>query len=361
MGNKSSSISKTNITNKVINSLDLNLYCETVNETAVNVANDVYISHQASANVSNEFNVGKITVSGKDSKADLSLSNKGSVQMTSEIITDITNSVSNNISSQMVADITSMLDNETLNKLTEEMNQNIKNGMLSTAFGNKTENNQETNITNDITNSTNLSFENIVKNITNYNMTNNIEQKCLANSNTKNKVNADSVEVSEGGELVFKLENVIDVKIDCISNVTLVNNIASDLCNLANIKVVDEKKNKTTNDADIKNTQQVENGGIGEAIGGVIDNVGDAISGVFESSTTIIFIIGCVVCVVIIVAIIGIGYVLTDETGAEAVQGIVNSAVSATGPGKVKSVINKGGSIDYKFKDYLKRLFKQEL
>ena len=192
-------------------------------------------------------------------------------------------------------------------------------------------------------------------------MTNNIEQKCLANSNTKNKVNADSVEVSEGGELVFKLENAIDVKIDCISNVKLINNIASDLCNLANIKVVDEKKNKTTNDADIKNTQQVENGGIGEAIGGVIDNVGDAISGVFESSTTIIFIIGCVVCVVIIVAIFGISYILTDETGAQAVQGLANTAVSATGPGKLKSVINKGGSVDNKFKNYLKELFKKEL
>lgn len=362
MGNKSSSISKTNITNKIINSFDLNMYCETINETAINIANDIYISHQSSANLSNELNIGNITVSGQDSKADLTLSNKGTVKMTSEIITEITNSVSNNISSQMVADIKTMLDNETINKITEEMNQNIKNGMLSTAFGNTTKNKQETNINNDITNETNLTFENIVKNITNYNMTNNIEQKCLSNTKANNKLNADSVEVSDGGELVFKLQNELDVKLDCISNITLINNIASDLCNLANIKIVDEKNNKNNNDANIKNTQEVENGGIGEAVGDVIESAGDAIGGIFQSSTTIIFIIGCVVCIVLIVAIFGIGYILTDETGSQSVQGLANTISSATPAGKLKA-ITKGGNntFDNSFKNTLKKLFKSEL
>ena len=187
MGNKSSSLSKTNIENKIVNSLDLKAYCETLNESAVNTANEVYISHTASATAKNEMNIDKLVISGKNTKADLKLSNTGQVKMNSQMITDITNSVSNTISNTMTADIKEMIDTELLNKLTEEMNQNIKNGMLSTAFKNENKNEQETNMSNDIENTTNLSFENIVKNVTNYNMTNNISEQCMANSKSENQ------------------------------------------------------------------------------------------------------------------------------------------------------------------------------
>lgn len=360
MGNKASSISKTNIQNKIINSIDLNAYCETVNETAINTANEVYISHTASAYAKNEMNIDKITISGKDTKADLKLSNTGQVKMTSEMITDITNSVSNSISSTMIADIKEMIDTDLLNKLTEEMNQNIKNGMLSTAFGNENNTNQETNIENNIENKTNLSFENIVKNITNYNMTNNIEEQCMANSKSENQLNVNSIEVSDGGELKFNLENDIDVKLDCISNIKLINNIASNLCNLANIKVEEEKKTKTDNDIDKKTTQTVENEGFGGALGNIIGNFGEAVSSVFKSSTLIVFIIGCVVCIVLIVAVFGIAYILTDETGSQSVQGLAATISSNVGPGgKMKMLTGKGNnsSTDKLFKSSLKKLF----
>lgn len=352
MGNKTSSEVNTMIKNKVVNSLDLNMYCETINETAVETANNVFTSHSASADVSNEFKTGKISVSGKDSKADLSLSNKGTVQMNSQIITEIVNNVSNTISSQMTADITQMIDNELLNKLTEEMNQNIKNGMLSTAFGNENSNKQNTNIENDIQNNTNLSFSNIVKNITNYNMNNNIENKCLASYKSKNKVDADGIEITEGGELKFNLSNNIDVSLDCISNTQLINNIASDLCNLADIKIIDEKKTKSSNEADIKNSQDVENGGLGEAVasaaegvgegaGSIINSAGNAVSGIFSSTTKIFLIIGLVVCCVVIIAIVAIGYILTDEQGSKTVQGLASTATQVVGPsGKLNMAKN---------------------
>ena len=367
MGNKNSSISKTNIENKIINELDLNLYCETINETATNIANDIYLSHTANANITNEMNVGTISVSGKDSKANLSLSNKGSVKMTSEIITEIMNDVSSSIASQMIADVKEMIDTDLLNKITEEMNQNIENGMMSTAFGNKTENSQETTMKNEINNKTKLSFENIVKNITTYNMSNNIEEQCLSNTNVKNKMTADNILVSAGGELLFKLENEVDVKLDCISNVKLINRIASDLCNLSNIKIEEDKTTKNTTDLNKKNKQDVKNKGTGEVLESLGDGIGNVaektttgIGNIFKSTTLIFFIIGCVVCIVLIVAIFGISYILTDETGSQSVQGIVNTAVSAAGPGgKLKMLTGKGygNTLDESFKYHLKKLF----
>ena len=383
MGNKNSSISKTNIENKIINELDLKLYCETINETATNIANNIYLSHTANANITNEMNVGTISVSGKDSKANLLLSNKGSVKMTSEIITEIMNDVSSSIANQMVADVKEMIDTDLLNKITEEMNQNIENGMMSTAFGNKTENSQETTMKNEINNKTKLSFENIVKNITTYNMSNNIEEQCLSNTNVKNKMTADNILVSEGGELLFKLENEVDVKLDCISNIKLINRIASDLCNLSNIKIEEDKTTKNTTDLNKKNKQDVKNKGTGEVLESLGDGIGNVaekttdglanmvekttsgVGNIFKSTTLIFFIIGCVVCIVLIVAIFGISYILTDETGSQSVQSIVNTAVSAAGPGgKLKMLTGKGygNTLDESFKYYLKKLFnKNEL
>ena len=339
----------------VVNRTDINM----LNETNQNVSNNVIVnvtnSHTTNVKATNRLRIKNSSITVKGDIV-IDQTNNSSVQITTEFINEVVTRLQSDLTAAMTSAIENNVSNDILSKLMNNLEENMKKGWgnISDSIGvkNKSEQSDTTEILNNInlTNDTHTDLKNIINLVVESKINNDISNQCMASALTENGIDIeDSDLLTSDGNFRLNQLNTLNFVSSCTANSKVIAEISDKLAQIFDVKIVEDKTNKTSTDtsSDMKKTKE-EQGiggaigegaqGIGEGASKVIDSAGEAgskvvksategVSSIFSGMTWIFVIVG----VVIVAAIVGIVIFLNSGAGQDITRKVADKGLSKIG------------------------------
>ena len=339
----------------VTNRTDINM----LNETNQNVSNNVIVnvtnSHTTNVKATNRLRIKNSSITVKGDIV-IDQTNNSSVQITTEFINEVITRLQSDLTAAMTSAIENNVSNDILSKLMNNLEENMKKGWGnisdSLSVKNKSKQSDTTEILNNInlTNDTHTDLKNIINLVVDSKINNDISNQCMASALAENGIDIeDSDLLSSDGNFRLNQLNTLNFVSSCTANSKVIAEISDKLAQIFDVKIIEDKTNKTSTDtsSDIKKTKE-EQGigdaaadaakGIGEGAGNIIDSAGEAgskvvksategISSIFSGMTWIFIIIG----VVLVAAIIGIVIFLNSDAGQDITRKVADKGLSRFG------------------------------
>lgn len=287
-----------------------------------------------------------------DGNLNIDMTNNVSVKITTEFINKVVTQIQTDLAASMTSAIENNVSNEILSKLMNHLDEKTKNGWgdISDKLGimDKSSESKSTEIINKINTSNELytKLENVINLVVNSSINTEISNQCINTAINKNNATIQNSKLKVHGNFSLNQLNTLELVSSCTANNEVISEITDKLAQVFDVKIKDDKQNKSSSDTSSDITKETENQGIGGAIGegaeGVgkgageilektgdalsktIDSAGGAVSGIFSGMTWIFIVIG----IVIVVAIIGIVIFLNSGAGQE-----ISKSVAAKGLG----------------------------
>lgn len=326
MGNKNSTITKSENNTYMVNRTDLEFLNQTMIDKSQKVVQDVLTKHKTEAAVNNTIRL--IGVNFKGSRFVIDQTNDVNVEFTSEVINDITIQIQSNLSNELVNDIQNSVDTNMLADIINKAAENIENGMLNTDIASDNESITESIQNISVNNSTSVNLKNIVNIAINSIINQKVMSECINTSTGKNifEMSNDTntnepVLVDVEGDIIITQQNAINIVQHCTTTNKIMASITDKLAQITNVKIIEDKKTTTDTKSINEENKTIENKGVGEvaesvgegagniidktgtATGNIIDKSGKAASNVIGSSMWIIIIIGVAVVIGIVLII----------------------------------------------------------
>ena len=330
-----------------------------LNETNQNVSNNVIVnvtnSHTTNVKATNRLRIKNSSITVKGDIV-IDQTNNSSVQITTEFINEVITRLQSDLTAAMTSAIENNVSNDILSKLMNNLEENMKKGWGnisdSLSVKNKSKQSDTTEILNNInlTNDTHTDLKNIINLVVDSKINNDISNQCMASALVENGIDIeDSDLLSSDGNFRLNQLNTLNFVSSCTANSKVIAEISDKLAQIFDVKIIEDKTNKTSTDtsSDIKKTKE-EQGigdaaadaakGIGEGAGNIIDSAGEAgskvvksategISSIFSGMTWIFIIIG----VVLVAAIIGIVIFLNSDAGQDITRKVADKGLSRFG------------------------------
>lgn len=326
MGNKNSTITKSENNTYMVNRTDLEFLNQTMIDKSQKAVQDVLTKHRTEAAVNNTIRL--IGVNFKGSRFVIDQTNDINVEFTSEVINDITVQIQSNLSNELVNDIQNSVDTNMLADIINKAAENIENGMLNTDIATDNESVTESIQNISINNSTSVNLKNIVNIAINSVINQKVMSECINTSTGKNifEMSNDTntnepVLVDVEGDIIITQQNAVNIVQHCTTTNKIMASITDKLAQITNVKIIEDKKTTTDTKSINEENKTIENKGVGEvaesvgegagniidktgtATGNIIDKSGKAASNVISSSMWIIIIIGVAVVIGIVLII----------------------------------------------------------
>lgn len=326
MGNKNSTITKSENNTYMVNRTDLEFLNQTMIDKSQKAVQDVLTKHKTEAAVNNTIRL--IGVNFKGSRFVIDQTNDVNVEFTSEVINDITIQIQSNLSNELVNDIQNSVDTNMLADIINKAAENIENGMLNTDIATDNESVTESIQNISINNSTSVNLKNIVNIAINSVINQKVMSECINTSTGKNifEMSNDTntnepVLVDVEGDIIITQQNAVNIVQHCTTTNKIMASITDKLAQITNVKIIEDKKTTTDTKSINEENKTIENKGVGEvaesvgegagniidktgtATGNIIDKSGKAASNVISSSMWIIIIIGVAVVIGIVLII----------------------------------------------------------
>lgn len=326
MGNKNSTITKSENNTYMVNRTDLEFLNQTMIDKSQKAVQDVLTKHKTEAAVNNTIRL--IGVNFKGSRFVIDQTNDVNVEFTSEVINDITAQIQSNLSNELVNDIQNSVDTNMLADIINKAAENIENGMLNTNIASDNESITESIQNISVNNSTSVNLKNIVNIAINSVINQKVMSECINTSTGKNifEMSNDTntnepVLVDVEGDIIITQQNAINIVQHCTTTNKIMASITDKLAQITNVKIIEDKKITTDTKSINEENKTIENKGVGEvaesvgegagniidktgtATGNIIDKSGKAASNVIGSSMWIIIIIGVAVVIGIVLII----------------------------------------------------------
>lgn len=288
-----------------------------------------------------------ISASGKDSKVNIGQSNNAKVKITVEQMTEVINNISVSITSEIQNTLESSLNMQQLGELVNNISNEMKNSATGALGDIGKDQDTKVNITedNEMDIELNKKLENYIENVVSTTLKNHSDKTCGTHFETSNefKLVNGIITVNDSAEVNLNQSNDVEITDECKQFDEVKNDIIINLCAGAGIDVsnVVEVSQSSSSTTDVTNKK--ENEGLGADLADAFGGIGDMFGGIFSGLTTPILIIGGVICCVILIAIVGIAFVMTDETGSQTLQGLASTgadlARNMTPAGKASQLI----------------------
>lgn len=326
MGNKNSTITKSENNTYMVNRTDLEFLNQTMIDKSQKAVQDVLTKHRTEAAVNNTIRL--IGVNFKGSRFVIDQTNDVNVEFTSEVINDITAQIQSNLSNELVNDIQNSVDTNMLADIINKAAENIENGMLNTNIASDNESVTKSIQNISVNNSTSVNLKNIVNIAINSVINQKVMSECINTSTGKNifEMSNDTntnepVLVDVEGDIVITQQNAVNIVQHCTTTNKIMASITDKLAQITNVKIIEDKKTTTDTKSINEENKTIENKGVGEvaesvgegagniidktgtATGNIIDKSGKAASNVISSSMWIIIIIGVAVVIGIVLII----------------------------------------------------------
>lgn len=323
MGNKNSTITKSENNTYMVNRTDLEFLNQTMIDKSQKAVQDVLTKHKTEAAVNNTIRL--IGVNFKGSRFVIDQTNDVNVEFTSEVINDITIQIQSNLSNELVNDIQNSVDTNMLADIINKAAENIENGMLNTDIVSDNESITESIQNISVNNSTSVNLKNIVNIAINSVINQKVMSECINTSTGKNIFemtnDKEPVLVDVEGDIIITQQNAVNIVQHCTTTNKIMASITDKLAQITNVKIIEDKKTTTDTKSINEENKTIENKGVGEvaesvgegagniidktgtATGNIIDKSGKAASNVISSSMWIIIIIGVAVVIGIVLII----------------------------------------------------------
>lgn len=326
MGNKNSTITKSENNTYMVNRTDLEFLNQTMIDKSQKAVQDVLTKHKTEAAVNNTIRL--IGVNFKGSRFVIDQTNDVNVEFTSEVINDITAQIQSNLSNELVNDIQNSVDTNMLADIINKAAENIENGMLNTNIASDNESVTKSIQNISVNNSTSVNLKNIVNIAINSVINQKVMSECINTSTGKNifEMSNDTntnepVLVDVEGDIIITQQNAVNIVQHCTTTNKIMASITDKLAQITNVKIIEDKKTTTDTKSINEENKTIENKGVGEvaesvgegagniidktgtATGNIIDKSGKAASNVISSSMWIIIIIGVAVVIGIVLII----------------------------------------------------------
>lgn len=326
MGNKNSTITKSENNTYMVNRTDLEFLNQTMIDKSQKAVQDVLTKHKTEAAVNNTIRL--IGVNFKGSRFVIDQTNDVNVEFTSEVINDITAQIQSNLSNELVNDIQNSVDVNMLADIINKAAEDIENGMLNTDIASNNESITKSIQNISVNNSTSVNLKNIVNIAINSVINQKVMSECINTSTGKNifEMSNDTntnepVLVDVEGDIVITQQNAVNIVQHCTTTNKIMASITDKLAQITNVKIIEDKKTTTDTKSINEENKTIENKGVGEvaesvgegagniidktgtATGNIIDKSGKAASNVIGSSMWIIIIIGVAVVIGIVLII----------------------------------------------------------
>lgn len=326
MGNKNSTITKSENNTYMVNRTDLEFLNQTMIDKSQKAVQDVLTKHKTEAAVNNTIRL--IGVNFKGSRFVIDQTNDVNVEFTSEVINDITIQIQSNLSNELVNDIQNSVDTNMLADIINKAAENIENGMLNTNIASDNESVTKSIQNISVNNSTSINLKNIVNIAINSVINQKVMSECINTSTGKNifEMSNDTntnepVLVDVEGDIIITQQNAVNIVQHCTTTNKIMASITDKLAQITNVKIIEDKKTTTDTKSINEENKTIENKGVGEvaesvgegagniidktgtATGNIIDKSGKAASNVISSSMWIIIIIGVAVVIGIVLII----------------------------------------------------------
>ena len=356
-GNESKQENHVKIENNtfVTNRTDINM----LNETTQNVSNNVIVnvtnSHTTNVKATNRLRIKNSSITVKGDIV-IDQTNNLSVQITTEFINEVITRLQTDLTAAMTSAIENNVSNDILSKLMNNLEENMKKGWGnisdSLSVKNKSEQSDTTEILNNIniTNDTHTDLKNIINLVIDSKINNDISNQCMATALAENGIDIENSDLlTSDGNFRLNQLNTLNFVSSCTANSKVIAEISDKLAQIFDVKIIEDKTNKTSTDttSDIKKTKEdqgvggaIEEGaqGIGEGASNIINSAGEAgskviksategVSSIFSGMTWIFIIIG----VVLVAAIIGIIIFLNSDAGQSITQKVADKGLSRIG------------------------------
>ena len=323
MGNKNSTITKSENNTYMVNRTDLEFLNQTMIDKSQKAVQDVLTKHKTEAAVNNTIRL--IGVNFKGSRFVIDQTNDVNVEFTSEVINDITIQIQSNLSNELVNDIQNSVDVNMLADIINKAAENIENGMLNTNIASDNESVTKSIQNISVNNSTSVNLKNIVNIAINSVINQKVMSECINTSTGKNIFemtnDKEPVLVDVEGDIIITQQNAVNIVQHCTTTNKIMASITDKLAQITNVKIIEDKKTTTDTKSINEENKTIENKGVGEvaesvgegagniidktgtATGNIIDKSGKAASNVISSSMWIIIIIGVAVVIGIVLII----------------------------------------------------------
>lgn len=323
MGNKNSTITKSENNTYMVNRTDLEFLNQTMIDKSQKAVQDVLTKHKTEAAVNNTIRL--IGVNFKGSRFVIDQTNDVNVEFTSEVINDITIQIQSNLSNELVNDIQNSVDTNMLADIINKAAENIENGMLNTNIASDNESVTKSIQNISVNNSTSVNLKNIVNIAINSVINQKVMSECINTSTGKNIFemtnDKEPVLVDVEGDIIITQQNAVNIVQHCTTTNKIMASITDKLAQITNVKIIEDKKTTTDTKSINEENKTIENKGVGEvaesvgegagniidktgtATGNIIDKSGKAASNVISSSMWIIIIIGVAVVIGIVLII----------------------------------------------------------
>ena len=323
MGNKNSTITKSENNTYMVNRTDLEFLNQTMIDKSQKAVQDVLTKHKTEAAVNNTIRL--IGVNFKGSRFVIDQTNDVNVEFTSEVINDITIQIQSNLSNELVNDIQNSVDTNMLADIINKAAENIENGMLNTNITSDNESVTKSIQNISVNNSTSVNLKNIVNIAINSVINQKVMSECINTSTGKNIFemtnDKEPVLVDVEGDIIITQQNAVNIVQHCTTTNKIMASITDKLAQITNVKIIEDKKTTTDTKSINEENKTIENKGVGEvaesvgegagniidktgtATGNIIDKSGKAASNVISSSMWIIIIIGVAVVIGIVLII----------------------------------------------------------
>lgn len=326
MGNKNSTITKSENNTYMVNRTDLEFLNQTMIDKSQKAVQDVLTKHKTEAAVNNTIRL--IGVNFKGSRFVIDQTNDVNVEFTSEVINDITAQIQSNLSNELVNDIQNSVDTNMLADIINKAAENIENGMLNTDIASDNESVTKSIQNISVNNSTSVNLKNIVNIAINSVINQKVMSECINTSTGENifEMSNDTntnepVLVDVEGDIIITQQNAINIVQHCTTTNKIMASITDKLAQITNVKIIEDKKTTTDTKSINEENKTIENKGVGEVAesvgegagniidktgtvtGNIIDKSGKAASNVIGSSMWIIIIIGVAVVIGIVLII----------------------------------------------------------
>ena len=323
MGNKNSTITKSENNTYMVNRTDLEFLNQTMIDKSQKAVQDVLTKHKTEAAVNNTIRL--IGVNFKGSRFVIDQTNDVNVEFTSEVINDITIQIQSNLSNELVNDIQNSVDTNMLADIINKAAENIENGMLNTNIASDNESVTKSIQNISVNNSTSVNLKNIVNIAINSVINQKVMSECINTSTGKNIFemtnDKEPVLVDVEDDIIITQQNAVNIVQHCTTTNKIMASITDKLAQITNVKIIEDKKTTTDTKSINEENKTIENKGVGEvaesdgegagniidktgtATGNIIDKSGKAASNVISSSMWIIIIIGVAVVIGIVLII----------------------------------------------------------
>lgn len=337
----------------VVNRTDLNVLNKTSQSVSNEVITNIMNSHSTTMKATNRLRI-KNTSFVADGDIEITQSNSGSVEITTDFINEVITTLQTDIAATLTSAIENNVSQDIMSKMMNKLDENIKNGwgnLEGVGIGNKSTESDLTDIKNNIniTNDTHMDLQNIVELVVNSKINNDISNQCMNNILLENEIDMDMDDFIAKGDIRLNQINTFNVISSCTANNQVISSITDTIAQVFDVKIKEDKQTKSSTDtsSDIKKTKEDQGvgdavsdaaKGVGEGASKVIDSAGEAgskvvksageaASSIFSGMTWIFIIIG----VVLVAAIVGIVIFLNSDAGQSITQKVADKGLSKIG------------------------------